>query len=79
MADLTHERVRAYFDQPDLGKLAVGQKIIIKWTQSRSNSGRAIIERIPVTVNSYETRTVGEVLVHIDDSSSGLLPNTTSL
>jgi HlyD family secretion protein len=76
MADLTHERVRAYFDQPDLGKLAVGQKIIIKWDAKPLQQWQGHIERIPVTVNSYETRTVGEVLVHIDDSSSGLLPNT---
>ncbi len=25
MADLSHERVRGYFDEPDLGRLAVGQ------------------------------------------------------
>jgi hypothetical protein len=31
VADLRHERVRAYFDEPDIGKLAVGQKIQIKW------------------------------------------------
>ena len=31
MADLHHERVRAYFDEPEIGRLAVGQKIQIKW------------------------------------------------
>src|SRR5579862_7363849 len=31
MADLTKERVRAYFDEPDIGHLQVGQKIVIKW------------------------------------------------
>ena len=31
MADLHHERVRAYFDEPDLGRLAVGQKVSIRW------------------------------------------------
>ncbi len=25
MADLSHERVRAYFDEPEIGRLAVGQ------------------------------------------------------
>ncbi len=31
MADLQQERVRAYFDEPEIGKLAVGQPILIKW------------------------------------------------
>ena len=31
MADLRQERVRAYFDEPEIGRLAVGQPILIKW------------------------------------------------
>jgi len=31
LADLSRERVRAYFDEPDIGRLESGQKIIIKW------------------------------------------------
>lgn len=31
LADLHHERVRAYFDEPEIGRLAVGQPIQIKW------------------------------------------------
>ena len=35
------------------------------------------IERTPSTVEQYETRRVGEALIHIDDSPDGqLLPNT---
>jgi HlyD family secretion protein len=32
--------------------------------------------RIPVTVITYGTRTVGEVIVAIDDADDGLLPDT---
>ena len=31
MADLHNERVRAYFDEPDLGRLATGQAVSIRW------------------------------------------------
>jgi HlyD family secretion protein len=76
MADLSHERVRAYFDEPDLGRLAVGQKISIKWDAKPSQEWQGHIERVPVTVITYGTRTVGEVLVQIDTPDSGLLPDT---
>ena len=76
MADLNHERVRAYFDQPDLGRLAVGQKIIIKWDARPGQEWHGYIERMPVTVVTYLTRTVGEVLVHIDDLNASLLADT---
>jgi len=75
MADLTHERVRAYFDEPDLGRLAVGQPIVIKWDAKPGVEWHGHIERLPVTVVTYLNRTVGEVLVQID-SSTGLLPDT---
>lgn len=76
MADLRHERVRAYFDEPDLGRLAVGQPIVIEWNAKPGAQWHGHIERLPVTVVTYLNRTVGEVLVKIDDSSSGLLPDT---
>jgi HlyD family secretion protein len=76
MADLTHERVRAYFDEPDIGRLEEGQRILIKWEAKPSREWHGHIVRTPVTVITYGTRNVGEVLVQIDDADSGLLPDT---
>ncbi len=76
MADLHHERVRAYFDEPEIGQLAVGQKIQIKWDAKPGLTWNGHIERIPVTVITYGTRNVGEVLVKIDDVDGALLPDT---
>jgi HlyD family secretion protein len=76
MADLNRERVRAYFDEPDLGRLAVGQTISVKWDAKPGQEWHGHIERLPSTVITYNTRTVGEVLVHIDDADTGLLPDT---
>jgi HlyD family secretion protein len=76
LADLHHERVRAYFDEPEIGRLAVGQPILIKWDAKPTKTWRGQIERIPVTVITVGTRNVGEVLVKIDDVDSELLPDT---
>jgi HlyD family secretion protein len=76
MADLSHERVRAYFDEPEIGQLVVGQKIQIKWDAKPDRSWQGHIARTPSTVIIYGTRTVGEVLVEIDGEDAGLLPDT---
>jgi len=76
MADLHHERVRAYFDEPEIGQLAVGQKIQIKWDAKPGTIWLGHIVRTPVTVITYGTRNVGEVLVQIDDADGQLLPDT---
>jgi HlyD family secretion protein len=76
VADLHHERVRAYFDEPSIGQLAVGQKIQIKWNAKPGHSWDGHIIQTPTTIVTYETRNVGEVLVAIDSPSTDLLPDT---
>ena len=76
LADLHHERVRAYFDEPEIGRLAVGQKIQIKWDAKPGRIWNGHIERTPITVINLGTRSVGEVLVEIDDADGELLPDT---
>ena len=77
LADLHQVRVRAYFDEPEIGNLSVGQAIQIKWDARPGRIWHGHIERVPVTVIHLETRTVGEVLVKIDDLEDGeLLPDT---
>jgi len=76
LADLHHERVRAYFDEPEIGRLAVGQPIQIQWDAKPGRLWHGHIVRTPVTVITYGTRNVGEVLVEIDDAEGDLLPDT---
>jgi HlyD family secretion protein len=76
IADLRHERVRAYFDEPEIGQLAVGQKIQIKWDAKPGLSWQGHIARTPSTIMIYGTRNVGEVLVAIDSGDGDLLPDT---
>ncbi len=77
LADLRDVRVRAYFDEPEIGSLSVGQPIEIKWDGRPGRIWHGHIERVPVTVIHLETRTVGEVLVKLEDQKEGeLLPDT---
>jgi HlyD family secretion protein len=76
MADLKNVRVRAYFDEPEIGNLAVGQKISIVWDARLGKEWHGHIILLPSTVVTYNTRNVGEVLVAIDDADGTLLPDT---
>jgi HlyD family secretion protein len=76
MADLSRIRVRAYFDEPEIGQLAVGQPILIRWDAKPGMVWHGHIERLPAEVITYTTRNVGAVLVSIDGSDDGLLPDT---
>lgn len=76
MADLSKMQVRAYFDEPEIGKLRVGQPVTILWDAKPNMQWHGHIARIPSTIITYTTRNVGEVLVTIDDAHNDLLPNT---
>lgn len=76
MADLSGLQVRAYFDEPEIGKLKIGQSIAIEWDARPTQQWHGHIVRIPSTVITYGTRNVGAVLVAIDDPDGALLPNT---
>ncbi len=78
MADLRQERVRGFFDEPDLGHLAIGEATVIRWDAKPGHEWHGHIIRLPASVVAYSggTRNVGEVLVEIDGSDDGLLPDT---
>ncbi|WP_131994311.1 efflux RND transporter periplasmic adaptor subunit [Acidipila rosea] len=76
LADLTKMQVRAYFDEPEIGKLKVGLPITIAWDAQPGKIWHGHISRVPATIIGYGTRNVGEVLVAIDDADGSLLPNT---
>src|ERR1700761_3893592 len=76
MADLTKLQVRAYFDEPELGALHVGQPATIVWDALPSHAWHGRILSMPSTIITYTTRNVGEVLLSVDDADGKLLPNT---
>lgn len=76
MADLSKLRVRAYFDEPEIGDLAVGQPITIVWDARLGKEWHGHITQLPSTIINFNTRNVGEVLVAIDHVDGQLLPDT---
>jgi len=76
IADLHDEHVVAYFDEPWIGQLAVGQNILIRWEAKPGKQWHGHIVRVPSTVIVYGTRNVGEVPVQIDSGDGPLLPDT---
>lgn len=76
MADLTHMQVRAYFDEPEIGRLAVGQAVAITWDAKTGKVWHGHIVRTPSTIITYGTRNVGECMIAVDDANGDLLPNT---
>jgi HlyD family secretion protein len=77
VADLTHLQVRAYFDEPEIGKLLVGQPVKIVWDAKPNRTWHGHILQAPTTIITYGgTRNVGECIIAIDDANGDLLPNT---
>ena len=76
VADLTKLRIRAYFDEPEIGPLAAGQPVVITWAAHPNQVWHGHVVQAPTTVVTYGTRNVGECLIAVDDAGGDLLPNT---
>jgi HlyD family secretion protein len=76
MANLKQIQVHAYFDEPEIGNLAVGEPVTIVWAALPNRVWHGHIIRTPSTIIRYGTRNVGEALVSVDDADETLLPNT---
>jgi HlyD family secretion protein len=76
VADLNKIQIHAYFDEPEIGKLAVGQAVKITWDAKPNQTWHGHISIAPTTVITYGTRNVGECIITVDDARGDLLPNT---
>jgi HlyD family secretion protein len=76
LADLSKLQVRAYYDEPELGKIAVGQPAIFKWAAKPDREWHGRVVQMPSTIVHYGTRNVGEVVVSVDDPDGVLLSST---
>ncbi|MGD0446057.1 MAG: efflux RND transporter periplasmic adaptor subunit [Edaphobacter sp.] len=76
VADLNKIQIHAYFDEPEIGKLAVGQAVKISWDAKPNQTWHGHITIAPTTVITYGTRNVGECIITVDDAHGDLLPNT---
>jgi len=69
-------RVRVYVDEPELGRVAAGQKVRITWDALPGKGWTGTVERRPAAVIALGTRQVGEVLCTIRNPMHELVPGT---
>jgi HlyD family secretion protein len=74
-ADLSKVVVRAFVDEPDVGRLVSGQPIEVTWDADPGRIWRGTVSAIPATVKLRGTRNVGETTCVVDNSDLKLLPN----
>jgi HlyD family secretion protein len=74
-ADLSKVLVRAYVDEPDIGRLKPGEKVEITWDALPNHTWAGILNTVPSVVKLHSARNVGEVTCAIDNRDLKLLPN----
>lgn len=75
VANLDKVQVRAFVDEPELGKLAAGQPVTITWDALPGKTWTGQITQMPYTITNYGTRNVGQVLCAVQNADGKLLPN----
>jgi len=74
-ADLSHVLVRAFVDEPDVGRLQIGQKVDVTWDALPGRVWKGAVNTVPATVKLRANRNVGETTCLIDNQDLRLLPN----
>jgi HlyD family secretion protein len=76
LADLHKVRVRAFVDEPEIGRLRSGQLVEVTWDALPGRVWKGELETLPTVIVQRSTRMVGEVTCIVDNSDLKLLPNT---
>jgi HlyD family secretion protein len=74
-ADLSKVRVRAFVDEPDIGRLSPGDKIEVTWDAIPERIWQGTVSVIPAVIKLHGTRNVGETTCVVDNRDFKLLPN----
>jgi HlyD family secretion protein len=74
-ADLSRVLVRAFVDEPDIGRLQPGQRVEITWDAIPGRTWIGALSTVPSTVRLRLSRNVGETTCILDNSDLRLLPN----
>jgi HlyD family secretion protein len=68
-------RVRAFVDEPDIARLAPGQRIEVTWDAMPGRVWSGTVTTIPASVTLRGTRNVGETTCTVSNEDYKLLPN----
>src|SRR5258708_1917880 len=75
MANLDKLQVRAFVDEPEIGRLAKEQEVEISWDAIPGHVWHATLTHVPTCITTLETRSVGEITSEIQNTDRKLLPN----
>ncbi len=76
VADLSAVDVHSFVDEPDIARLAPGQRVDITWDAMLGRQWQGTVTRLPAQIVKYQTRNVGEVVCRVPNPGDRLLPNT---
>jgi len=74
-ADLSKVLVRAFVDEPDVARLAPGEKIEVTWDAMPGRVWNGAVSALPAAVKLHGTRNVGETTCIVANQDFKLLPN----
>jgi HlyD family secretion protein len=75
-ADLSKVRLRAYVDEPDVGRLKPGEAVEVTWDGMPGRIWQGVLNSVPATITVYGSRNVGEITTQLENPDYKLLPNT---
>jgi len=67
---------RVFVDEPELGRLARGQAVLLGWDALPGRRWEGSVERLPSEITVLGSRQVGEVVCRIENPGGELLPGT---
>jgi len=74
-ADLSKVLVRSFVDEPDVARLAPGEKIEVTWDAMPGQVWKGSVSAVPAAVKLHGTRNVGETTCVVANRDFKLLPN----
>jgi HlyD family secretion protein len=69
-------RVRVYIDEPELGRVALGQPVTITWQALPDKQWTGTVEKKPTAIEALGSRQVGQVICAIENPDRLLIPGT---
>ena len=71
---LDRVRVRVYVDEPELGRVAIGQPVTIRWQALAGKEWKGTVEHLPSSVQALGSRQVGEVVCTVENPARRTAP-----
>ncbi|MFN9897176.1 MAG: efflux RND transporter periplasmic adaptor subunit [Acidobacteriota bacterium] len=67
-------QVHVYVDEPELGRVSIGQSVTVTWDARPGKEWSGQVEMLPTQIVALGSRQVGEVLVKVTNSDNTLPP-----